>query len=46
MQQMKSSDEGSSIQAWPESFTSADDEEIVRILDASLRKFESKKMKK
>lgn len=40
---MKSSDEGSGIQAWPVSFASADDEEIVRILDASLRKFESKK---
>jgi len=43
VQHMKRSYEGSGIQAWPVSFAGADDEEIVRILDASLRKFESKK---
>jgi len=38
------SKEGSSITAWPVDFSSADDEEVVRILDASLRKFESEEM--
>ena len=36
--------EGSGITAWPVDLSSADDEEIVRILDSSLRKFESKEM--
>lgn len=36
--------EGSGITAWPVDFSSADDEEIVRILDSSLKKFESEEM--
>lgn len=36
--------DGSSITAWPVDFSSADDKEIVRILDASLQKFESEEM--
>lgn len=38
------SKEGSDITAWPVDFSSADDEEIVRIIDASLRKFDSEEM--
>ncbi len=38
------SKEGSGVTAWPVSLASADDQEIVRILDASLRKFESEEM--
>jgi len=38
------SKEGSAITAWPVDFSSADDEEIVRILDASLKKFERDEM--
>jgi len=38
------SKEGSRISAWPVDFSRADDEEIVRILDSSLSKFESKEI--
>ncbi len=38
------SKDGSDITAWPVDLSSADDEEIVRILDASLKKFESEEM--
>lgn len=38
------SKEGSHITAWPVDFSHADDKEIVRILDASLRKFKSDDM--
>ena len=37
---LRYSEEGSSISAWPVDFSHADDEEIVRILDSSLKKFE------
>jgi hypothetical protein len=41
---LRFSKKGSGIAAWPVDLSTADDEEIVRILDASLKKFESEKM--
>jgi hypothetical protein len=41
---LRRSKDGSGITAWPVDLSRADDEEIVRILDSSLKKFDSEKM--
>lgn len=41
---IRSNKKGSSITAWIVDLSSADDKEIVRMLDSSLKKFESEKM--